>query len=104
MNIKDSAKASCIYNYVVAATRPVYDILLDTTHFPLFQMANSIGISALVLSGISFVLAIVETAIPYWTYTSAGEAWVSSGLWKACASTGLSNSACISFDIGLFCK
>lgn len=65
------------------------------------RMANSVGICALVLSCITFALAIVETAIPYWVYGSVGNRWHSFGLWMECGSNGLGGSSCLSFSQGL---
>ena len=48
-------------------------------------MSNPQGIAAVILCGISFVLAVVGMAIPYWTYYSVGENWASGGLWQRCS-------------------
>ena len=47
-------------------------------------MSNPQGIAAVILCGISFVLAVVATAIPFWIYGSVGDTWVSEGLWQSC--------------------
>ena len=52
------------------------------------------GISAMVLCGISFVLAVVGTAIPFWNYVSVGDKWASEGLWQRCNNV-LGSTKCV---------
>ena len=47
-------------------------------------MSNVKDIFAVVLSGISFVFAVVGVAMPFWYYYSVGEFWASGGLWQKC--------------------